>query len=306
MIETIGILSPGDMGAAIGHALASQGLRVVAALDGRSARTRQVAAEAGLEDVGSVERMVEAADAVLSVLVPAEAVAAAERLAAALRSVRTSLLYADLNAIAPATTRRVGEIVEAAGARYVDGGIIGPPPRNRATRIHVSGEHAPELAALADQVLEIVVVGPQIGQASALKMCYAALTKGLTALGTELLVTAHQLGLDEPLRAELEHSQPALLSWLTRSIPTMPPKAHRWVGEMEEIAATFEGVGLTPRTLLGAADMYRWIATTRLGQEAPESRDQSRGLDEIVAALAQEVRAGATDHGRGRTATPAS
>ncbi|MBA2449431.1 MAG: NAD(P)-dependent oxidoreductase [Chloroflexi bacterium] len=306
MIQTIGILSPGDMGAAIGQALAGQGLRVVAALDARSARTRRLAAEAGLEDVGSVERMVEASDAVLSVLVPAQAVAAAERVAAALRSVGTSLLYADLNAVAPATTRRIGEIVEAAGARYVDGGIIGPPPRDRATRIHLSGPHARELAALADQVLEFVVVGPQIGQASGLKMCYAALTKGLTALGTELMVTAHQLGLHEPLRAELEHSQQALLSWLTRSIPGMPPKAHRWVGEMEEIAATFEGIGLTPRTLLGAADMYRWVATTPLGQEAPERRDQSRGLDETVVALAEDVPAGATDHARRQTATPAS
>ena len=289
MIQTIGILSPGDMGAAIGQALASQGLRVVAALDGRSARTRQLAAEAGLEDVGSVERMVEAADAVLSVLVPAAAVAAAERVAAALRSVRTGLLYADLNAVAPATTRRVGEIVEAAGARYVDGGIIGPPPRDRATRIHLSGPHAPELAALADGVLEVVVAGDEIGQASGLKMCYAALTKGLTALGTELLVTAHRLGLSEPLRAELEHSQQALLAWLTRSIPAMPPKAHRWVGEMEEIAATFEGVGLTPRTLLGAADMYGWVAGTPLGRETPENRVQSRGLDGTVAALAEDA-----------------
>jgi 3-hydroxyisobutyrate dehydrogenase-like beta-hydroxyacid dehydrogenase len=289
MIQTIGILSPGDMGAAIGQALASRGLRVVAALDGRSARTQQLAGEAGLEDVGSVERMVEAADVVLSVLVPAEAVAAAERVAAALGSVGTSPLYADLNAIAPATTRRVGRIVAAAGARYVDGGIIGPPPRDRTTRIYVSGEHAPELAPLADGVLEIVVAGDEIGQASGLKMCYAALTKGLTALGTELLVTAHRLGLGEPLRAELEHSQQALLAWLTRSIPAMPPKAHRWVGEMEEIAATFEGVGLTPRTLLGAADIYRWVAGTPLGRETPEDREQSRGLDGTVAALAEEV-----------------
>ena len=289
MIQTIGILSPGDMGAAIGQALASRGLRVVAALDGRSARTRRLAAEAGLEDVGSVVRMVEAADVVLSVLVPAEAVAAAERVAAALGSVGTSPLYADLNAIAPATTRRVGRIIAAAGARYVDGGIIGPPPRDRATRIYVSGEHAPELAPLADGVLEIVVTGDEIGQASGLKMCYAALTKGLTALGTELLVTAHRLGLGEPLRAELEHSQQALLTWLTRSIPAMPPKAHRWVGEMEEIAATFEGVGLTPRTLLGAADMYRWVAGTPLGRETPETREQSRGLDGTVAALAEDA-----------------
>ena len=289
MIRTTGILSPGDMGAAIGQALARRGIRVVAALDARSARTRRLAAVAGVEDVGSVEQMVEVADAVLSVLVPAEALAAAERVAAALRSAGRSLLYADLNAIAPATTRQIGTIVEAAGAHFVDGGIIGPPPRERATRIYVSGPHAAELVPLADSVLQILVAGEEIGQASGLKMCYAALTKGLTALGTELLVAALRLDLAESLRAELEHSQPSLLAWLDRSVPAMPPKAHRWVGEMEEIAATFEGVGLTPRMLLGAADMYRWVAGTPLGHETPEGRDESHGLDGIVAALAAEV-----------------
>ncbi|MDP8921483.1 MAG: DUF1932 domain-containing protein [Chloroflexota bacterium] len=295
MVKTVGIMSPGDMGAAIGGALAQGGLRAIVALGERSARTRQLAAEAGLEDVGSVERMVEQADIVLSVLVPAEAVPAAERVARALRTAGSgrrgaTLLYADLNAIAPATTRRVGDIVEAAGARYVDGGIIGPPPRKPgATRIYASGEHAPDLAVLRDHGLDILVIGDEVGQASGVKMCYAALTKGLTALGTELLVTAQRLGLEEPLRAELAGSQQALLGWLSKSVPTMPPKAHRWIGEMEEIAATFEAVGLTPRILLGAADMYRWIAETELGHETPEGRDKDRDLDATIAALAEDV-----------------
>ncbi len=286
MIQTIGILSPGDMGAGIGQALASRGIRVVAELDARSSRTRQLAATAGIEDVGSLEQMVQVADVVLSVLVPAEAVAAAERVAAALEAVGRGLLYADLNAISPATTRQIGTIVESAGARFVDGGIIGPPPRDRSTRIYLSGPHATELLPLADSMLQILIAGEEIGQASGLKMCYAALTKGLIALGTELLVAALRLDLAGPLQAELEHSQPSLLAWLERSVPTMPPKAHRWVGEMEEIAATFQGAGLTPRTLLGAADMYDWIAGTPLGQETPEGRDGSRGLAGTVAALA--------------------
>ena len=294
MVKTVGILSPGDMGAAIGGALAAGGLRALVALDERSDRSRQLAGEAGLEDIGSVERMVETADIVLSVLVPSEAVAAGERVAKALGAVgarRTGapLLYADLNAIAPATTTRVGQIVEAAGACFVDGGIIGPPPRKPgATRIYASGAQAQDLAALGDHGLDIRVIGDQIGQASGVKMCYAAMTKGFQALGTELLVTAQRLGLEEPLRAELEGSQQALLGWLSKSVPSMPPKAHRWIGEMEEIAATFEAVGLTPRMLLGAADMYRWIATTELGHETPETRDQNRELPAIVAALAED------------------
>ena len=120
-------------------------------------------------------------------------------------------------------------------------------------------------------------------------MCYGALTKGLTALGTELLVAARRLGLDEVLRAEQEESIPDVLAWLQRMVPTMPPKAYRWVGEMEEIARTFEDVGMTPNILIGAADMYRFIAETPIGQESPENRDTSRGLDGVVAALADAL-----------------
>ena len=114
-------------------------------------------------------------------------------------------------------------------------------------------------------------MGPNIGQASGLKMCYAAITKGLTALGTELLVAGKAMGLAEPLRAELEQSQPELLAWLDRQVPGMPPKAYRWVGEMEEIAATFGYLGLTPSVLQGAADLYRFVGQTPLAEETPES-----------------------------------
>jgi 3-hydroxyisobutyrate dehydrogenase-like beta-hydroxyacid dehydrogenase len=292
MSATVGIISPGDMGSGIGEKLSKNGARVIVALDGRSERTKSLAAEAGLEDVGSVERLVSEASHVLSVMVPSEAVGAAERVAQALRSTGATPLYADLNAISPGTTKRVGEIVEAAGARYADGGIIGGPPRGSVNpRIYASGGNAPELAQLEAHGLIIPVIGEEIGQASGLKMCYAAMTKGFQALGTELLVASQLLGLGDQLKAELESSQPALRGWLAKSTLTMPPKAHRWIGEMEEIAATFEQVGLTPRILLGAADMYRWIATTEPGHETPENRDKSRDLDGLMAALAESLRA---------------
>jgi 3-hydroxyisobutyrate dehydrogenase-like beta-hydroxyacid dehydrogenase len=287
---TVGILSPGDMGSAIGEKLAQHGVRVLVALDGRSERTKSLAAAAGLEDVGSVEQMVSQATHVLSVMVPSEATGAAEQVARALRTTGASLVYADLNAVSPGTTQRIGQIVEAAGARFVDGGIVGGPPRGSVNpRIYASGVHAAELAVLAEHGLIVPVIGDKIGQASGLKMCYAALTKGFQALGTELLVTARLLGLDETLKAEHLDSQPALRQWLSKSMLGMPPKAHRWVGEMEEIAATFEEVGLTPKILLGAADMYRWIATTEPGHETPENRDKGRDLDDLVAALADSL-----------------
>jgi len=287
---TVGIISPGDMGSGIGEKLVKNGARVVVALDARSERTKSLAAAAGLEDVGSVERLVTEASHVLSVMVPSEAVGAAERVARALQSTGAAPIYADLNAISPGTTKRVGEIVEEAGARFVDGGIIGGPPRGSVNpRIYLSGPNAPDLAVLEEHGLILPVIGDQVGQASGLKMCYASMTKGLQALGTELLVTARLLGLDEHLRKEMESSQPAIRQWLSKSMLGMPPKAHRWIGEMEEIAQTFEEVGLTPRMLLGAADMYRWIATTGPGHETPENRDKDRDLDGLVAALAESL-----------------
>ena len=132
------------------------------------------------------------------------------------------------------------------------------------------------------------MIGDEIGQASGLKMCYAALTKGLIAIGTELLIAAHRLSLEKALWDELSISQKELVDWLTRSIPTMPPKAHRWVGEMEEIAATFGAVDLTELTFEGAAEVYRLVQETDLGKETPEERDRNRQLAEIIAKLSNK------------------
>jgi 3-hydroxyisobutyrate dehydrogenase-like beta-hydroxyacid dehydrogenase len=293
-IKTVGLMSPGDMGHAIGATLRHGGLRVVTCLEGRSARTRALAAQAGLEDAGSDEALVREADMLLSVLVPSEALGLAERLAQAIRATGKgeALVYADLNAVAPQTARRIGEVVTAAGARFVDGGIIGGPPKPGASspRLYLSGPDAQQLAGLAERGLDVRVMGGDIGQASGLKMCYAALTKGLTALGTELLTAAHALGLSEALREELQGSQSVVLRQLERGVPGMPPKAYRWVGEMEEIAATFGALGLTPRMLEGAADLYRFVAQTPLGQETPEQRTRGTTLDEVVELLAEALR----------------
>jgi 3-hydroxyisobutyrate dehydrogenase-like beta-hydroxyacid dehydrogenase len=218
--------------------------------------------------------------------------------AEAVRSTKADVLYAECNAIAPETTRQIGEIVTAAGARFADGGIIGGPPQGKPSdgRIYTSGPGANELAQLNQWGLNIPVVGPEIGQASGLKLCYAALTKGVQMLGTELLVAARALGLEESLKSEQQTGNVAKVrEFLERAAPTMPPKAHRWAGEMEEVAKMFDSLGMTPRMLLGAADMCEFVAASPIGKETPETR-QDRGLYEIVAALAetlpQPVRAG--------------
>jgi 3-hydroxyisobutyrate dehydrogenase-like beta-hydroxyacid dehydrogenase len=284
--RSVGILSPGDMGHTVGAVLRAHGLRVLTCLEGRSERTRALAAEAGIEDVPTLDELVVAADIVLCILVPAEATGVAERVAAAIRATGADVLYADCNAIAPQTVRVIGETIMAAGGQFADVGIIGGPPKQPGTRFYTSGPGAEGVAAFNDFGLDVRVLDGGVGQASGLKMCYGALTKGLQALGTELLVAARLMGLEEKLRAEQAESAPDVLAWLQRAVPTMPPKAYRWVGEMEEIAATFASLGMTPSIFQGAADLYRFIAETPIGKESPETRDRSRGLDGVVDALA--------------------
>ncbi|MEH2261812.1 NAD(P)-dependent oxidoreductase [Nostoc sp.] len=289
-IQTIGILSPGDMGQAIAAVLNQNGLKTIAALDNRSERTQQLAAAANIQDVGSLTQLVIESDVILSVLVPAAATEAANLVAEAIGNVGKQILYVDCNAIAPQKVINIAQIIESVGGTFVDASIIGPPPRtpNR-TRIYTSGKQAHQLQQLRDRGLDVRVIGDEIGQASGLKMSYAALTKGLTAISTELLIAAHRLGLDKELWDEISNSQKELASILTRSIPAMTPKAHRWVGEMEEIAETFKDLGLTERIFYGAADVYRLVKETSLGKETPEESNSDRPLDEIITILSNEA-----------------
>lgn len=288
----VAIMTPGDMGHAVGRVLAGDGFRVITSLEGRSGRTRQLAAQAGIADAGSDAALAGEADVILSILPPSSALDLAERLAPAIRAAGRPLLYVDANAISPATARAVEAVVTAAGARFADGGIIGPPPSRggKATRIYVSGEHAGAAAALSrPEGLDIRVVGPEVGAASALKMCYAAITKGLVGLATQSLVAARALGVDEALQAEMAVSQAMLLDRFSKSLPGMPPKAYRWVGEMEEIAATYEAVGLPGDTYVGQAKLYRLIADGPLGSETVEARTRGTSLAEVTAILADAL-----------------
>ena len=288
-IITIGIHSPGDMGEATASFLKDKGLRTVAALEGRSGRTRELAAQAGIEDVGTLEELVQVADAVLSILVPAQAVNVADLMAHAIRAAGAAPLYADCNAISPESTRKAAEYIEGAGGRFVDVSIVGPPPRGgRMPRFYASGPHAKKFANLTEFGLDIRVVGKEIGDASALAMCISGLQKGLGALAFQSMIAARKMGLGEPLLAEIGIWQPALLQNFNRLLPILPPKAYRFVGEMEEVASTHEGVGTVPAIQLGVAEFYKKIAGTRLGKQTPEELDKSRGLDGVIEMLCED------------------
>ena len=291
MPNTVGILSPGDMGHTVGDVLRQNGLRVITCLQGRSQRTRDLAEKAGIVDVETYPQFVTEADLILSILVPAQAMSAASAVAEALREVGTAVTYADCNAIAPQTVRKLGEMITAAGGTFVDASIIGPPPRAPgATRFYASGTNLDIFSELNNYGLDIRTLGGEIGLASAIKMCYASLTKGLTALCTELLTAASILGVSDALTAEFQLSQAALFERMERGLPGMPPKARRWIGEMEEIAATFEQVGLTPNILTGAADMYRFVGDTPLADLPPEARDAFPTLAELIEILAENLK----------------
>ncbi len=290
MPNTIGILSPGDMGHTVGDVLRQNGLRVITCLESRSQRTRELAQKAGIVDVPTYSQLVTEADLILSIMVPAQAMSAATAVADALQQVETNLTYADCNAIAPQTVRKLGDIISSAGGIFVDVSIIGPPPRRpNATRFYASGPNLDTFCEMNHYGLDVRTLGDEIGLASSIKMCYASLTKGLTALCTELLMAASVLGVSDALAAEFQLSQAALYERMERGLPSMPPKAKRWIGEMEEISATFAHVGLTPNILIGAADIYRLVSETHLADLSPEARDQFPTLVELIAILAEQI-----------------
>ena len=290
-LKTTGILSPGDMGHTVGRVLGSYGLNVITCLQGRRKRTRDLAARAGIADVPTYHALVDGADIILSILPPAQAEHAAKRVAHALAETNADLIYADCNAVSPETVRRIGGIITSAGACFVDASIIGPPPRNKgSTRFYASGPHANTFETLNQFGLDVRLLGEEIGLASAIKMCYASLTKGLTALCTELLTAAEVMGVLQPLKTELQMSQSMLFERMERTVPMMPPKSGRWIGEMEEISATFAHVGLTPKILAGAADIYRFVDETLRVNHAPEERSSFVNFMELIQILADPLK----------------
>lgn len=290
MASTVGVVSAGDMGAAIGAALAASGLDAATSLEGRSALTRTRAAEVGMRDAGGLTALVEQSGLLLSVLPPADAVSVAEEVADAMARTGARPVFAECNAVAPRTAERVATLIGDAGALVIDAGIIGPPPApGSKTRIYCSGPDTSPLEALREHGLDVRRVGPRIGQASGLKMVYAASTKGTTAVWTELLTAAEAMGLTDALLAEFGDAPGPARS--VKAVTEMPRRARRWVGEMEEIAATFEALGLTPRILLGAADMFRLAAETPLADQT--SRDPDPELRAMLRALAERAGRGA-------------
>lgn len=288
---TVAIMSPGDMGHRVGTLLRHHGLRVITTLGQRSERTRALAIKAGFDVAADEQDLLRETDLLLSIMVPSQALPFATSMAAIMKQSGQNVLYVDCNAIAPETAKSIAAVIEDAGSTFVDAGIIGPPPRlnSDATRFYASGTHADRFAKLNEFGLDVRVIGEAIGEASAVKMCYAALTKGTTALMTGLSLTAERLGISDALRAEFDISQAPMFARMQQHVPGMVPKAHRWVGEMEEIAKTFAAAGVTPKIFEGAADVYQDVAKTSLAQVSQEAWDNTdKDYNNVIKKLAHE------------------
>jgi len=262
----IAVIAAGDMGSGVGARLTERGCRVLTSLEGRSAASLARAGAAGMADAADAE--IAAADMILSIVPPGDALALAERLAPVLAASPSKALYVDCNAVSPNTVRKIAAVVEAAGAPFVDAGIVGGPPKPGYTPvIYASGPEAPRFAALDG--LDVRVMDGPVGQASALKMCYAGLTKGLHAVGVAVIQGAIEAGVEEPFFAELASSQPMLLDYFTGRTPGIFVKAYRWVAEMQEIGDFLGGPG--EAIYDGAAALFEAMARDHAGSRTDEA-----------------------------------
>jgi len=285
----IGVLGTGDMGSAVGAMFRGSGYRVVTDLTGRSQASRALAADAGLEDLGSLEAVMGTADVFLSILPPAAAYDFAVRATAAIRAAGRAPVFADCNAVAPATVGAIEALVAGSGARFVDVGIVGPAPRagtSAPTRFYVSGGARRAVLDLAAPEITMIDMGEDIGRASAIKMAYASLNKGVDALYTAILLAAERLGVRRELMAELEASQAEAARRMAGRVPFLAATAARFTGEMREIAATFESVHVTGDFHRGAEWVYATLAASTLASETRATLPAERSLDEAVAAFA--------------------
>ena len=274
----LGILHPGNMGISVAASAQKGGCEVYWVSEGRSAQTRERAEMHGLHDAGTLAELCDTCSVIASVCPPH----AAEEVADQVLACGFSGLYLDANAISPLRVVRIGDRMAAAGVACVDGGIIGGPAWERGqTWLYLSGERAGEVAICFDGgPLETTVIGEAIGKASALKMCYAAWTKGSTALLCAILGTAEALGVWPELQRQWEQNWPGFSEQAVNRARRVTAKAWRFAGEMEEISTTFAGAGLPGGFHAAASDLYQRMAHFKDAPETPP-------FEEVLEALIQ-------------------
>jgi len=283
MSIVVAVMAQGSMGAGVGKRLHESGAEVRTLLSGRSAASAERARAAGMQPMAGERELLDGAAFFLSILPPGEAENLAHRLAPTLAALPRKPVYVDCNAISPQTAERVAAISAATGARFVDGGIIGGPPRPGygGPAIYASGPTVDATRVLRDWGLDWRAIDGPIGAASGLKMSYAGITKGTTAIAAAMLLGAARFGCGEALIAELSSSQPEMLKRMRGSIPTMYDKAYRWVGEMDEIS-DFLGANQPSSDMYAAiAQLYEFLAAAE-AEAAPGADNAIKTLDRVL------------------------
>jgi 3-hydroxyisobutyrate dehydrogenase-like beta-hydroxyacid dehydrogenase len=291
----VAIIAAGNMGAAVGKRLAEHGVHVLTALDGRSASTAARASAAGMTVV-PFDRVCEA-EFVLSILPPGVALSFAQRLAPVLTAAARKPVFVDCNAVSPDTVRQVGEVVESAGALFVDAAIIGLPPKvgGPSPHFYAAGPSASRFKSLAGYGLDVRILEGPVGAASALKMCYAGINKGVAAIASAMILAATRSGAHKALYQEMSESLPALLNSLGRQVPDMLPKAYRWVAEMQEIAAFAAEDPAAREVFNGFAQLFE-----RISRDVAGGKQESAALVEFFGPGPVDAPMAADEHPSGQ------
>jgi 3-hydroxyisobutyrate dehydrogenase-like beta-hydroxyacid dehydrogenase len=270
------------MGSGVGRRLRESGAEVRTLLSGRSPASAERARAAGMVAAADERALLEGADFFLSILPPGEAEPLAHRLAPTLEALDRKPVYVDCNAVSPQTAIRIGEVVAPTRTDFVDAGIIGGPPRpGYSPTIYASGPTAGQTAVLRDWGIDWRVIDGPIGAASALKMSYAGITKGTTAIAAAMLLGAARFGCAEALIAELTESQPQMLARMRNGIPGMYDKAYRWVAEMEEISDFLEENPPSHDMYAAIARLYDYLAAAH-AERQPARDNAIRTLDRVL------------------------
>jgi 3-hydroxyisobutyrate dehydrogenase-like beta-hydroxyacid dehydrogenase len=281
-MAVFGVIAQGMMGAGVGRRLHESGAEVRTLLTGRSQASAQRAKAAGMTAAADERELLAGADFFLSILPPGEAEPLARRLAPTVAALDKKPVYIDCNAVSPQTALQIGEIIAPTGADFVDAGIIGGPPRpGYSPTIYASGPTAGQTAVLRDWGIDWRVIDGPIGAASALKMSYAGITKGTTAIASAMLLGAARFGCSEALIAELTESQPQMLAHFRNSIPRMYDKAYRWVAEMEEISDFLEQNPPSRDIYAAVARLYAYLAEAEAEKE-PAPGNAVHTLDRVL------------------------
>src|SRR5262245_3440958 len=267
MTPTVAIIAPGSMGAGIGRRLTENKVTVLTSLTGRSEASAKRAH--GADTQPADDRALVEADFLLSIIPPGDALTLARRLVPILTAANKKPIYVECNAVSPPTMLKIAEVIAATGSPFAAAGIIGPPPKpgSTNTKIYASGPAAKDLAVLNDFGLIVRVLEGPLTAASALKMSYAGITKGFTALGTAMMLAATRGGSAAALKAELSESRPDLLRYLSNQVPSMYSKAYRWVAELDEIASFVGDEHAEHEMLAAAARLYERIAEDYEGKK---------------------------------------